>query len=40
MMNNLGGNRAGFAIAIAIFLAVITLIQSLVVLKLFGESDD
>jgi raffinose/stachyose/melibiose transport system permease protein len=40
MMNNLGGNRAGFAIAIAIFLAVITLVQSLVVLKLFGESDD
>jgi raffinose/stachyose/melibiose transport system permease protein len=40
MMNNLGGNRAGFAISIAIFLAVITLVQSLFVLKLFGRSDD
>jgi len=40
MMNNLGGNRAGFAIAIAIMLAVITLAQSLIVLRLFGDSDD
>jgi raffinose/stachyose/melibiose transport system permease protein len=40
MMNNLGGNRAGFAIAIAIFLAVITLAQSLIVLRLFGKADD
>ncbi len=40
MMNNLDANRAGFAIAIAIFLAVITLVLSLLVLRMFGESDD
>ena len=40
MMNNLGGNRAGFAIAIAIVLTVITLAQSLLVLRLFGHADD
>jgi raffinose/stachyose/melibiose transport system permease protein len=40
MMNSLDSNRAGFAIAIAIFLAVVTLVLSLSVLKLFGESDD
>jgi raffinose/stachyose/melibiose transport system permease protein len=40
MMNSLEGNRAGFAIAIAIFLAVVTLVLSLLVLRLFGERDD
>lgn len=40
MMNSLNSNRAGYAIAIAIFLAVVTLVLSLAVLKLFGEQDD
>lgn len=40
MMNSLDGNRAGYAIAIAIFLAVVTLALSLAVLRLFGDPDD
>ena len=40
MMNSLEGNRAGFAIAIAVILAVVTLTLSLLVLRLFGERDD
>ena len=40
MMNSLDGNRAGYAIAIALFLAVVTLVLSLAVLKLFGDRDD
>src|SRR5680860_1465008 len=40
MMNSLDSNRAGYAIAIAIFLAVVTLVLSLALLKLFGEQDD
>jgi len=40
MMNSLDSNRAGYAIAIAIFLAVVTLVLSLAVLKLFGDTDD
>lgn len=34
-----GSNRAGYGMAIAIFLAVVTLVLSLVVLRLFGDSD-
>jgi len=41
MMNSaFGANRASYGIAIAIFLAVVTLILSLLVLRLFGERDD
>ena len=41
MMNSaFGSNRAGYGIAIAIFLAVVTLILSLLVLRLFGDRDD
>ncbi len=40
MMNSLDSNRAGYAIAIALFLAVVTLVLSLAVLKLFGDQDD
>jgi raffinose/stachyose/melibiose transport system permease protein len=35
-----GANRAAYGIAIAIILAVITLILSLLILRLFGERDD
>jgi raffinose/stachyose/melibiose transport system permease protein len=35
-----GSNRAGYGMAIAVFLAVVTLMLSLLVLRLFGESDD
>lgn len=34
-----GSNRAGYGMAIAIFLAVVTLVLSLVVLRLFGDRD-
>ena len=41
MMNSaFGSNRAGYGIAIAIFLAVVTLVLSLLVLRLFGDRDD
>jgi raffinose/stachyose/melibiose transport system permease protein len=41
MMNSaFGSNRAGYGIAIAIFLALITLVLSLLVLKLFEDRDD
>lgn len=41
MMNSaFGANQAGYGIAIAIFLAVITLVLSLLVLRLFGERND
>lgn len=41
MMNSaFGSNRAGYGIAIAIFLAVVTLLLSLLVLRLFGDRDD
>ncbi len=40
MVDSLDSNRAGFAIAIAMFLAVITLVLSLSVLKIFGDADD
>lgn len=41
MMNSaFGANQAGYGIAIAIFLAVITLVLSLFVLRLFGERND
>jgi raffinose/stachyose/melibiose transport system permease protein len=35
-----GSNQAGYGMAIAVFLAVVTLMLSLLVLRLFGESDD
>ncbi len=34
-----GSNRAGYGMAIAIFLAVVTLVLSFLVLRLFGEND-
>ena len=40
MVDSLDSNRAGYAIAIAMFLAIITLVLSLSVLKVFGASDD
>jgi len=40
MVDSLDSNRAGYAIAIAMFLAIITLVLSLSVLKMFGASDD
>lgn len=41
MMNSaFGANRAGYGIAIAVFLAAITLALSLLVLRLFGDRDD
>lgn len=40
MVDSLDSNRAGYAIAIAMFLAIITLVFSLSVLKVFGASDD
>lgn len=41
MMNSaFGSNRAGYGIAIAVFLAVVTLLLSLLVLRLFGDRDD
>ncbi len=41
MMNSaFNANRAGYGIAIAIFLAVLTLVMSLFVLRLFGDRDD
>jgi raffinose/stachyose/melibiose transport system permease protein len=38
MVNQLNGNQAGYSVAIAIILAVITLVLSLIVLRLFEES--
>lgn len=35
-----GSNRAGYGTAIAVFLAVVTLLLSLLVLRLFGEQDE
>ena len=40
MVSQLNSNRAGYSIAIAIFLAVVTLILSLAVLRLFDEGDE
>lgn len=41
MMNSaFGANQAGFGIAIAVILAVVTLVLSLLVLRLFGGDDD
>jgi raffinose/stachyose/melibiose transport system permease protein len=41
MMNTaFGANRAGYGIAIAVFLAFLTLTLSLLVLRLFGDRDD
>lgn len=41
MMNSaFGANQAGYGIAIAVFLAVVTLVLSLLVLRLFGERND
>jgi len=41
MMNSaFGSNQAGYGIAIAVILAIVTLLMSLLVLRLFGESDD
>ncbi|MDQ3542138.1 MAG: sugar ABC transporter permease [Chloroflexota bacterium] len=34
-----GSNQAGYGMAIAVFLAVVTLVLSLLVLRLFGDSD-
>lgn len=34
-----GSNQAGYGMAIAVFLAVVTLLLSLLVLRLFGDSD-
>jgi ABC-type sugar transport system permease subunit len=35
-----GSNRAGYGTAIAVLLAVTTLVGSLLVLRVFGERDD
>jgi len=35
-----GSNRAGYGTAIAVFLAAVTLVLSLLVLRLFGDRDD
>ncbi len=34
-----GSNQAGYGMAIAVFLAVVTLVMSLLVLRLFGDND-
>jgi raffinose/stachyose/melibiose transport system permease protein len=39
MVSQLNSNRAGYSVAIAIFLAVVTLALSLLVLRLFEERD-
>jgi raffinose/stachyose/melibiose transport system permease protein len=41
MMNSaFGTNQAGYGIAIAVFLAIVTLLLSFLVLRLFGDGDD
>lgn len=40
MIDSLDSNRAGYAIAIAMFLAIVTLVLSIAVLKVFGDPDD
>lgn len=41
MMNSaFGANQAGYGIAIAVILAIVTLVLSLLVLRLFGGADD